>query len=147
MIPVPTPPTDNLYKFAALFGLAVALAAGGSAAKLASDRDSENRSAEVRALTAIREADRLSRSTVTTDRERAVALADSVRRLVDSVEAAAERRAERPSYAIPLLIFGAVLGTAISGVGFTLWYQRHQRYQDQAVRRDAMRSGSDRPVV
>lgn len=139
MITLPAPPTDNLYKFVALFGLLIALGSGGAAFKLSVERENANRNAEARALTALREADRLSRSSAAGDREHAAAIADSVRRLADSVEAAADRLDERPSFVMPALLVAMVVGSAISAVGFVFWYQRFQRYQDQSIRRGASR--------
>ena len=135
MITLPVPPTDNLYKFVALFGLVIALGSGGAAFKLSVERENANRNTEARALAAVREADRLSRSSTAGDRQHAAALADSVRRLADSVEAVAERLYERPSYVMPALLVAMAVGSAISAVGFVLWYQRFQRYQDQTTRR------------
>ena len=140
MITVPAPPTDNLYKFLALFGLAIVIAAGGMAGKLQLDHEDVERNTEARALASPLEADRLTRSSNPADRARGVALADTVTKLADSVQAVADRLKAKPSKTLPTLICIALAGVAVSTVGFILWYCRFQRYQDRIVERQAAQS-------
>ena len=147
MIAIPTPPTDNLYKFVALFGLTILLSAGGLAVKLHIDLDNANRAIESRALVGLREADRLGRSTDEADRKQAVALADSIRRVADTVETSHDRLTERPSILMPSLLMAAVAGALISIIGFVLWYMRFQRYQDMIVQKQARESPPDAPAI
>src|SRR5215211_2436081 len=114
MLTLPAPPTDNLYKFLALFGLAIVIAAGGMAGKLQLDREDVERNTEARALASLLEADRLTRSENPADRALGAALADTVIKLADSVQAVADRIKSKPSKTLPILICIALVGAMIS---------------------------------
>jgi hypothetical protein len=137
MLTPPAAPTDNLYKFLAIFGLSIVIAAGGFAAKLQLDREDTSRVVEARALAETREAEELTKSSDPAERAHGVALADSVIRQADSAKALADRLTEKPSKTIPVLIGVTVVGAVISAFGFVLWWYRFQRYQDIVTRRQA----------
>jgi hypothetical protein len=147
MFTPPAAPTDNLYKFIAIFGLSIVIAAGGFAAKLQLDREDTSRIVEARALAETRQAERLTKSSDPAERARGVALADSVIRQADSARALADRLNEKPSKTMPVLITATIIGALISGVGFVLWHRRFQKYQDIMIQRQANTGGSDGSVA
>ena len=136
-------PTDNLYKFIAIFGLSIVIAAGGFAAKLQLDHEDTSRIVEARALAETREAEELTKSSDPAERAHGVALADSVIRQADSAKALADRLNEKPSMTIPVLIGVTIVGAVMSLVGFVLWWHRFQKYQDITIQRQANTGGSD----
>ncbi len=143
MLTTPAAPTDNLYKFIAIFGLSIVIAAGSFAAKLQLDREDTSRIVEARALAETRQAEQLTKSSDPAERAHGVALADSVIRQADSARALADRLNEKPSKTMPALIAAMIVGGLISGIGFVLWNRRFQKYQDIIIQRQANTGGSD----
>lgn len=138
MIELPKPPTDNLYKFLAIFGIVLTL---GSGAALVAYRDwlikrygpvgdlLNEASDSIGAILADR---REGRTDPEIDHRRELFAGNSTHRavleqerIVDEVEN--RQLIEYASYG------GFVLGLGMVVVGFWLWYSRHQRYEDLLV--------------
>jgi hypothetical protein len=147
MLTTPAAPTDNLYKFIAIFGLSIVVAAGSFAAKLQLDREDASRVVEARALAETRQAEQLTKSSDPAERAHGVALADSVIRQADSAIALADRLNEKPSKTMPALVATTIAGALISAVGFGLWHRRFQKYQDIIIQRQAKTRDSDGTAV
>lgn len=142
---IPSPPTDNLYKFLALAGILVAV---GSYifVYLQADRSQEllielkqgaaliHAETEIARLRSLlndpneRRSKHLEEAYETAVREGA--------RLTKVEEELAFLLAWKNRYMIAL-VAGLVVGAALSAVGFVLWYRRVQKYQDLILRRQA----------
>ena len=149
MLPFPNVPTDNLYKFIALSGVALFFFAGGLL--FVAQKDFFDQHAALREVTA-RMAAENENLTLRDSFPNAVADADTAdveRRLraIDSLLIAyAGKRGVKDVYdtgrtvVIIVCVVMMVAGATIADVGFRLWYKRLQRYQDIIIRADARKA-------
>jgi hypothetical protein len=136
MAMLPGPPTDNLYKFMAIFGLALIIASFVGAYKAEAEIQS-------RFGARIRE-----RELLMLEQRREAALGPAYehrdwRIILDSfaVEARADTLANEGLLAVKTR-FDVLLwvGAGMSLAGFLLWYTRLQRFEDALVKRKASES-------
>lgn len=149
------PPTDNLYKFLALFGLfllgfAIWIAWKSFWESASEFRDVANLQREHNELIAVQWGAALREAFEKADGDMDAVgefLEDAVERASDETAESAQRLERREwdaqlateSTAL-ILIFATVLGAVgilLSFIGFLLWYFKVQRYQDRILRQQA----------
>jgi len=145
LLNIPSPPTDNLYKFLALAGILIVVG-GYVFVYLQADRSQE-------LLRELKQGAALIHAETEIARLRSLLNDPNERRgkhLEEGYEAAARERARLTKVeeelkfllawknrSMILLAAAHVVGSVLSAVGFALWYQRVQRYQDLILRRQA----------
>lgn len=125
-MPIPTPPTDNLYKFMAITGLLMVL--GGLYLPIAW-QERVNESARVFYDRVSVRLDQLDKAT--TDQAKQV-LTDSItieRKILDAT--VSDRR-----FMFWAGVVSMAIGVVVASRGFVLWSDRFQKYQDMKVKRE-----------
>jgi hypothetical protein len=141
---LPTIPTDNLYKFLTVFGILVAIASllipryvHNQMRVQVLRADTELREAQARsdAIHRVNQAqnNQMNYVELTTQLEGiqpAIARAEGRKQEAESQEVQASRLVATSNV-------GVAVGIALATLGFVLWYLNLQRWQDQAVKREA----------
>ncbi|OFX88889.1 MAG: hypothetical protein A2W99_05340 [Bacteroidetes bacterium GWF2_33_16] len=137
---LPTPPTDNLYKFIAVFGLIIAVFSSfqmiNQVNYLLKKEDAIKLEEELLKLKTFRD------STI----ETRISPDKNIRYKEDSIRAEFEKVAFskelkiKAKWFMPILGLSTTVGISAMIFGFILWYRKTQRYQDKILINDAERS-------
>lgn len=152
MINIPQPPTDNLYKFAAILGLATLIVSGGAyvahtewvskhydPARIVIRTAADSMQTALNDLTS----GKASREQVASRMHAASAKLETSYPMLDSADAVTQPRAYKGNWAVA----GMVVGLVLFLVGLALWYHRLQRYLDAATRAQAQPAHATPPPV
>jgi len=145
----PNVPTDNLYKFIALSGVALFFFAGGFL--FVSQKDFFDQRAALRELTGRMEAERenmiardsypnMTNLADTADVERHLRALDSLLVAHAGKRGAADVYDMGRKIVMVVCLVMMTAGATIADIGFRLWYKRLQRYQDIIVRAEAKKT-------
>lgn len=123
------PPTDNLYKFIAIFGLAILLVSGWSCLQTYSlqerlDRESVGRFRLLAEAIILSVAEADGTFTRPTESEIQRLRDEAYGNVTDRIDAATP---------LTLAIAGMAIGAGLTIVGFTLWYRKVQRHLDKLL--------------
>jgi hypothetical protein len=144
-IPLPTFPTDNLYKFIALSGLTICVLC--LFAGLLSERDLALRMAEIEGMIRVADAEKqrfdAAGIPLSTMEPRNAFIEQRLLRHLENLEKAGKANEisrellRQQMLSRRWLGGGFIFGGIVAQIGFSLWYWRLQRYQDARVKKDA----------
>ena len=119
----PTLPTDNLYKFIALFGIVIILFS------FYLPFQSAKKSQEL-----LREVDSVSKVINLMPKEERVKAYETTFKKLEELKLILE---QDKSFYMGVLVVGVAIGTTLTIVGFSMWYKKVQKYQDMILENQA----------